>query len=336
MRRRRLFIILIAIFILLGGGVWYLSAQLSAPPPAGFTWEEDEFYAEATENPQIKDAVSITISPSQPQTESPPAPPSGEVLTDLSSPEPLIIHETRTIVMYANDKKIGEEEYQLRTLPNGYLRLRSTGHFVFKIVVVETKFHFKQEMIWDQDYGPISASFEFRGPLGVGNRNMSMKFMGEDPYRSAIVTSGDDEKQVQLPDGILALQGTLGSYAVLPHLINQREHLEVEMIFAGGFSGGPDSRESQELGASHTEIEFVKQNPVFIKSGEMLLEMEHYLMRNPRRGTQSGGGMHLLFYKNQFAAAYARSEGSDDGDEGEFIVYSSDIFQDGFEIVESN
>lgn len=324
--------ILLAFIFLFGGGIWYLSAQLSPAIPEEFVWEEEEqIEVPFTEDPSSPNSTSDSNAAERTAVRE--AQLGEAVSVDESIPTLTHMDQTGSIAMFANGKKIGEEDYEFVQQANGNIRLRSTGLFVFRIVLVDTKFHFQQEMIWNAELKPNSASFKVRGPLGVGNRDMNMKFMGEDPFRSTVITVGDKKNQVELPDGILALQGTFSSYVILPYLLLGQERVEVEMIFAGGFGGGEERRNPDNPGASHTEIEFVRQQAASIQSGDVVYEMEQYLMRQVPRDSEETGGLHLLFLENQFAGAFAASQDSEDE---LFLIYRTDLFEDGFEFVELN
>ena len=337
MRRPWRFGILALVFISLVIVVIYLRAELTTTEP---DFEPMEGFAVRNNNnnsiPPVADPAPADSANTQTQeitaaphvtTQETDDSPTEEI--EISKPEAISPFEfSGTLGMRVDGKLFGEETYHLRRYESGQYELISTGYFSFKVVVVNTKFHFQQAIAWDKMLFPDKISFKLKGPLGVGNRNLNVAFMSDQPYRSAVITSGSDESQVRLPDGPVAIQGTFSSFSIFPMLLHSENQLDLEIFISNGMG------RSDGTAASSVDIRILKTGIVSIRDDQTALEATEYmLIRNEGGADSQSGSLRLLYRENDFIGVYAETT---DERANSFQVFRSDIFPNGFEVVRSN
>jgi hypothetical protein len=326
--------LILTVLLLLFGGAWLLFEERGArsPPDKGLEEpisNEDSGFSPIPP-PTPAPTTSAPASEEGPEAEptEEPEPASGRPAEPSTPEAPVVESERGTLVFEAQGRKLGEETFKLKRLPTGEVQLTSQGSFLFRVLLVNVQFRYTQEIRWDSALSPRFLALQIKGPLGFGNRSLKVEI---DESRRAVITSGEEERWVELPAERLALLGMFSSYVVLPRLIADEERVRLSVLGAEGF-GGPRERRDPPPPPVFT-VEIVRIDNVSVRSGSIEWEVRRYLLKgaDPNSDGDEEGeeGLRLLILDGQLIGVVARSP-----ERGSFQVYRADLFPDGFEIVE--
>jgi hypothetical protein len=272
---------------------------------------------ESTRTGAEKAVPSQSTSPAQPPLSPPAAEPSPS--TEILPPE------SGRLAFEVQHQRLGEEEYQLVHLPSGEYQLRSQGFFSLQVVGAEVKFEYTQEIQTSAELRPISFSLEFRGPLGLGNRSTRVHIEGE----TALVTSGENQQEVTVPQGRFALLGMFSSYALATKFFAGREHVRLTVLVAAGLEGPGDQPQDPKTTTLLFPLEATKLAPLTIRDRASGVEgqVEQYQLRMDEEDSE---GLKLLVMDGEFLGLLDTSRA--EADES-FQIWRLDLFPQGFEVV---
>lgn len=109
-----------------------------------------------------------------------------------------------------------------------------------KVLFVPVTVNFSQEIFLDSDFRPRSYKLKARGPLGFGNRRVSVSVNDNE----ARVMAGDEARTLAMPSGKAFFVGTLAAYAILPALYaawGGRNGFVLVLAGTNGGSGAPSA-----------------------------------------------------------------------------------------------
>jgi len=225
---------------------------------------------------------------------------------------------TGRLAMIGNGKPFGEEAYEL-TITEDRATLRSSGRFWFKVVVATVHVTFEQTFEGDGDFRPLSYVAEFHAPLGF-DRSVRATIEGN---RATVERSGGTEEVPIEPERTVAL-GTFSTYALLPKLISLRSAGDSTSFDVLVF-GGPPNQGFDDSAADDLPVMTIEwAGTASLRAGEILLDADCYLV-------SSDLGESELFARGDEFLAFRAG----DGDES-LLVYRSDFFPDGIEIVNAS
>lgn len=250
--------------------------------------------------------------------------------TSSAKAAPMVIQpQSGRLAFEAQDKKLGEEAYQLERLPTGEYKLSSQGFFAFNVLASDVKFEYTQEIQLNQDLRPLAYSLEFHGPLGLGNRSTQIQIDGE----KALISSGDQPREIPVPKGRFLLLGMFSSYVLATRMMTGSDPMHLTAFIAAGFEEPKD--QPQDSSALTVPVEFVKLAAAKIrdKATGKEREVEQYRLRlghDEHKDPESHGGLKLLASQGEFLGLIGVSQ---EASRGEFQVYRMDLFPHGFEIL---
>lgn len=306
MRRRWWIIVLIVVAVLaIVFGGFLLVLRLTSPPaldapiPA-----ESKALPEAwlePGSPRLQDEVA----PPVPQTPSATSRPSEERWTPYST--------TGTLALVGEDRPFGEESYQLDVREDG-ITLVSYGRFWFKVLVATISVTFEQTYETDGNLRPRLYEAAFDAPLGQ-DRSIHNEIVDGVAY----ITSGNERMEIRIGDDTLVL-GTFSTYALLPVLFPLWESDGLASFDVLMFGGPPGQSEMESGALPRMTVE--RLSPMRIRAQGQTLSVDAFAV------TSDIGNSLLLARDNEFLAVLA------EGDEESLLVYRTDFFPEGFEIVE--
>ncbi len=233
---------------------------------------------------------------------------------------PAIPHVTTgKLAMVGDGKPFGEEAYEL-TITEDRATLTSSGRFWFKVVVATVHVTFEQTFEGEGDLTPVLYAAEFHAPLGF---DRSVRATVEED-RVTVERSNDIEQIAIEPEKTLAL-GTFSSYVLLPRLFGLRAE-DGSASFEVLVFGGPPNQQAGSDGSNEglPGMTIERAGTASLRAGGILFDADRYIV-------SSGLGESELFARgDEFLALRAGTE-----DES-LLVYRSDFFPDGIEIVNAS
>ncbi len=223
---------------------------------------------------------------------------------------------TGRLALVGDGKPFGEEAYEL-TITENRATLYSSGRFWFKVVVATVHVTFEQTFEGEGDLRPVMYVAEFHAPLGF---DRSVRATVEDD-RVTVERSDAEELITIEPEKTFTL-GTFSTYVLLPRLFalrrdNGSASFEV-LVF-----GGPPNQRSDDSAEDDLPVMTVERTGIAsLRAGEILLDVDCYTVSSDL------GESELFARGDEFLAFQAG-----DGDES-LLVYRSDFFPDGIEIVD--
>ena len=214
------------------------------------------------------------------------------------------------LVYEVDGKRAAEETYRLTRRPEG-TEINSVGSFSVKALFVPVRVNFSQEIFLDSDFRPRSYKLEARGPLGFGNRRVSVSVNGNE----AQVTAGDEARTLALPSGNAFFVGTLAAYAILPALYAALAGETGLVLVPVGTGGGPGATS----GAVAGEVRVIAQEPIPMETTKGRLLLDRYRIQT---GNFTGT---LLAWGPEFVAFLGEGERT-------FTAYRADLFPKGIRL----
>lgn len=234
--------------------------------------------------------------------------------TSVDSLAPYV--STGKLALLADGKPFGEEVYEL-TISDDRATLHSSGRFWFKVVLATVHVTFEQTFEGEGDLRPVMYVAEFHAPLGF---DWSIRATVEDD-RVTVERSNDTEQILIDPEKTFML-GTFSAYVLLPRLFALRRNngsASFEVLVFGGPPNQGDGADSSDDGLPVMTVE--RSGTASLRAGDILLDVDCYHVSSDL------GESELFARGDEFLAFRAGS-----GDES-FLVYRSDFFPDGIEIV---
>ncbi|MCS6902808.1 MAG: hypothetical protein NZO41_00790 [Candidatus Bipolaricaulota bacterium] len=273
--------------------------------------------------PGAPQEISTTALPPLPELPAPPpAPPS-----DSPTPEPVSQEEPSAtlkvgvldqgkLTIEGRGQPFATEEYSLKRLESGEIVLESKGTLMFKIAFINTQATFVQVMRFDSERRPLSYQLALHGPVGIGNRKVSALFNETE----GVLSDGEKESTIQLPEEPFLLLGMFSSYALLTLWAEPAEPLTLKVITLRGERGA---------GAPPTpEVTLERLGTVRLQGGESTsTAAEEYLLQSER--------FSLKFYRDGERFLGMRSVATEKEPEGVFFIYRSDLFPKGFTVLQT-
>ncbi len=223
---------------------------------------------------------------------------------------------TGKLTLIADGKPFGEEVYEL-TISDDRATLHSSGRFWFKVVLATVHVTFEQTFEGEGDLRPVMYVAEFHAPLGF---DWSIRATVEDDR--VTVERSDDTEQILIDPEKTFMLGTFSAYVLLPRLFALRRNngsASFEVLVFGGPPNQGDGADSSDDGLPVMTVE--RSGTASLRAGDILLDVDCY------RVSSDLGDSELFARGDEFLAFRAG-----DGDES-FLVYRSDFFPDGIEIV---
>ena len=214
------------------------------------------------------------------------------------------------LVYELKGKWVAEETYRLARRPEG-MEITSAGSFSVKVLFVPVTVNFNQEIFLDSHGRPRSYKLEARGPLGFGNRRVSVSVNGNE----ARVATGSEARTLAMPSGNAFFVGTLAAYAILPALYAAWAEENGLVLFPVGTGGGPGA----PSGAAAGEVRVIAQEPVPMETTKGMLLLDRYRIR---AGNFAGT---LLAWGPEFVAFLGEGERT-------FTAYRADLFPKGIRL----
>jgi hypothetical protein len=258
-------------------------------PSEEFSPASPDFAAEAKEPDEVKENGET-----KPQTEA----------------LPLRYVQAGRLIYETNGKRLAEETYRLTRGPEG-VEIVSTGSFSAKFLLVRVTVNFSQEIRLDPDLRPRTYTLEARGPLGFGNRRVSVFVEGNEVK----VIAGNEVQTLAMPSGNAFFVGTLAAYAILPALYAAWAEENGLVLFPVGTGGGPGA----PSGAAAGEVRVIAQEPVPMETTKGMLLLDRYRIR---AGNFAGT---LLAWGPEFVAFLGEGERT-------FTAYRADLFPKGIRL----
>ena len=243
-----------------------------------------------------------------------PEPPADTAVPDTETPAGPFVFTGR-LAMIGDGKPFGEEAYEL-TIAEDQVTLHSTGRFWFKVVIATVNVTFEQTLTAEADLRPVLYAAEFHAPLGF---DRSVRATVENDR--VIVEDSDDTEQIVIePERTFAL-GTFSTYVLLPRLFALR-HEDGSASFEVLVFGGPPNQGSDDSAEDGLPVMTVERaGTASLRAGDVLLDAECYVVSSDL------GESELFARGNEFLAFRAG------GEDESLLVYRSDFFPDGVEIV---
>jgi len=234
--------------------------------------------------------------------------------TDAESPAVPYV-STGRLALVGNGKPFGEEAYEL-TIAEDRATLYSSGRFWFKVVVATVHVTFEQTFEGDGDLRPVTYTAEFHAPLGF---DRSVRATVEND-RVTVERSDVEERLTIEPERTFTL-GTFSTYVLLPRLFALRRE-DGSASFEVLVFGGPPNQGSDDSAADDLPVMTIERAGIAtLRAGEILLEADRYLV-------SSDLGESELFARGDEFLAFRAGDG-----DGSLLVYRSDFFPDGVEIL---
>ena len=306
MRKRWRVVVLIIIGVLafvLGG--FLLVLRLTSPPVlAAPISAEPKALPEAWLEPGSTQLEDEAVPPAL-QTSSVASPPSEARWIPFST--------SGTLALVGKDRPFGEESYELDVREDG-ITLVSNGRFWFKVVIATINVTFEQRYETDSSLRPRLYEAAFDAPLGQDRSIRSEVIDGV-----AHITSDDEREEIPIDDDTFVL-GMFSTYALLPVLFPLWESDGLASFDVLMF-GGPPQQDEMEGGVL-PRMSIERLSSMRIRAESLTLSVDAYAI------TSDFGDSLLLARDNELLAVLAG------GDEESLLVYRTDYFPDGFEIVD--
>lgn len=247
--RKRSLVVGLVFLALTGGAIGWLWWALGPRAPSA-----------STTLPPLPDTVNL---PSVPEPSEPP------VSADAVSAVAIGVIDSGTLAVEARGRHLGTEEYTLERRENGELLLRSQGTLNFKIAVINVQAMFVQVVTYTKQLRPVGYQLALDGPIGIGSRKVSASF----GTTMGIVSDGEHQTQIALPEEPFLLLGMFSSYAVVPLWAQPEISQKLKVISLRG-----DRRDQSDIWVL---LEYV--GPVTLRGvqGDSL-EAEEYLLKSER------------------------------------------------------
>ncbi len=223
---------------------------------------------------------------------------------------------TGKLALLADGRPFGEEVYEL-TISDDRATLHSSGRFWFKVVLATVHVTFEQTFEGEGDLRPVMYVAEFHAPLGF---DWSIRATVEDD-RVTVERSDDTEQILIDPERTFTL-GTFSAYVLLPRLFALRQDngsASFEVLVFGGPPNQEGNGDPSNDGLPVMTVE--RTGTASLRAGDILLDVDCYHVSSDL------GESELFARGDEFLAFRAGN-----GDES-FLVYRSDFFPEGIEIV---
>ena len=263
---------------------WTIPAPLEELPPV------------AQDSPGVAEELVETVEAAQ-------AAPKKEIL-------PVGYVQVGRLVYEVDGKRAAEETYRLTRRPEG-IEITSAGTFSVKVLFVPVTVSFSQEIFLDSDFRPRSYNLEARGPLGFGNRRVSVSANGNE----AQVRAGAEARTLAMPSGNAFFAGTLAAYAILPALYAAWAEENSLVLFPVGTGGSPGAPSD----AAAEEARVIAQEPIPMETTKGMLLLDRYRFQ---AGNFTGT---LLAWGPEFVAFLGEGERA-------FTAYRADLFPKGIRL----
>ena len=214
------------------------------------------------------------------------------------------------LVYEVEGKRVAEETYRLARRPEG-VEIVSAGSFSVKFLFMLVTVNFSQEIFLDPDFWPRSYKLEARGPLGFGNRKVSVSVNGSEAQMAA----GNEARTLAMPSGNAFFVGTLAAYAILPALYAALAGETGLVLVPVGTGGGPGA----PSGAVAGEVRVIAQEPIPMETTKGRLLLDRYRIQ---AGNFTGT---LLAWGPEFVAFLGEGERT-------FTAYRADLFPKGIRL----
>lgn len=264
--------------------------------------------------------ISSTALPPLPS--SPPSPPTSPPTPEATIPMPpeppspkVGLLDQGRLTIEGRGRQFATEEYSLKRLPTGELVLESQGRLTFKIAFINTQATFLQVMRFDAERRPLSYQLAINGPVGIGNRKVSALFHATE----GLLSDGESESAVSLPQEPFLLLGMFSSYTVLALWADAPEPLSLKIISLRG------ERRAGEPAPPTLTVTLERLGAVSLQAPDgMHIAAEEYLLKSER--------FSLTFYRDGERFLGMRSVATEKEPEGSFFIYRSDLFPEGFTV----
>jgi len=279
-----------------------LTLRLSSPPVAEFRVSTER-----------KDLPEAWLAPEEgPSAEPPKALDEPPATTAQSDSRKLreSFSTTGTLSFVSDGRPFGEESYELR-IENEETTLTSLGRFWFKALVATINITFEQRLTGDAALNPRTYNLSLDAPLGF-DREVRVEIADG----RAVATSGETRTETSVAQPYVV--GTFATYALLPIVFPSRQ-IDGSAAFDLLAFGGPPSQSS---GGGPARMLVERRSPVTIRAGDSILAAEALVIR-------SGFGDGTLLAKDEEFLAFLAT-----GEDGSLIVYRTDFFPEGFEILD--
>jgi len=304
----------IGVPVLLLGGLWLvLALSTSSGQPTPQVAQRD--IPDAWVSPEVNDVQDPTplhdekAPPADPLPANPDAPssPVPEVAT-VQEPYEL----SGSLAFLGGERSFGSEAYSL-TVDESGVRLVSSGEFSFKVALVTVRVPFEQTLVLDADQRPIRYLFDLNAPLGF-DEYVEAEFETDE----VLITSDEGDMRLPLPSTPVFAMGSFSTYALLPLLFADDSQLVSASFDVIAFGGPPgDEEETDEW----PRMDVVREGTSILRSANLDVEVAKY-----RVSSDDLAGF-LYARGREFLAFYAGDE------EGSLLIYRTDFFPDGVEIV---
>lgn len=333
-------LILLLVLIVAVAGVWMLTSgfqiftqpntndwQLALPdtlvPVSGSTPENNDPTpaSESTVEAQTSDAPEAVeteeTAPSEKQNED-----MASVVAEEDERE-VRLPESGTLVFQIRGKNQGKETYQFSRLPDDGFQAFAEGELTTEVALIPFSFAYRQLLKMDDQFQPTYFATELKGPLGLGNQSTSVQFSNN----NATLATGRDVVEFEVAAEKLVIINMFSTFALFPLLFELGSPLATfQALDAGGFdeSGEFLSGSNYRLGTMALQ----QLNDLELRVGEEKLMAQRYLLKiaGPQDNYQ------LLYHQGRWIGVVGEVQ---DDQGGLFIVYRSDLYPNGFEVVAS-
>lgn len=220
------------------------------------------------------------------------------------------------LAIIGNDKKFGEESYELRISSGDGVHMTSRGTFSFKVLFATIKAILSQDVSLNCNLRPDHYTLEINGPLGIGSHRVE----GTVIDNVAHVISGNEEEEIQFGVDVPLVLGTFSTYALIPLLFREltnKGSVEFQVIpLMRGRGQEEDGGKSDQLILLRVE----RAGDALIRAGSSEVIVDKYILAS------SIGNSTLLAKDDEFLALIAS------GNEGSLIAYRSDYFPEGIDL----
>jgi hypothetical protein len=221
-----------------------------------------------------------------------------------------------SLAFIGDGRPFGDETYTLEVSDQG-VALESSGQFQFKVVVATIRISFSQSLRGDAALRPTDYRLRIDAPLGFGR-----EISGSIRDGTADFTQGTERSSLPVDADRLFITGMFSTYALIPVLFEERQ-VGGEARFDLLAFGGPPGSSGDNQGTTEV-LTVTRKGEALLLADELRLTVDRYLLETPY-------GESTLLSKGRDFLGFVAGNG-----EKSMIVYRSDYFPNGFELLEES
>jgi len=245
-----------------------------------------------------------------------------EVSPEVEAASPTVsLPESGTLVFQIRGKNQGQETYQFSRRPDGGFQVFAEGKLKTEFFFIPFSLAYRQLLHLNEQLYPTHFVIELKGPFGFGNQHTRVEL------RNSIATLNFRRKQINfsVPDQKLAIINMFSTFSLFPQLFELGAPLATfNALDAGGFNESGMGFSGSEFRLGRMALQ--RLSDLQLQTAQGIFFAQRYLLKiaGPQDDYQ------LLFYEGRWIGVVGEVA---DYLGGLFIVYRSDLYPEGLEIL---